>query len=157
MFNTQLISNHAPWYLPTPPPFNAEHVEAPGGGWEGALNFKFMATTTKYNYTGVAVAVTDNRAKWEADKPVTGVIAQYDSVNNALSLIVPEVQKRDTTKNPALVSGEKTGMEVTVHKDGSYGFSWKLKAGELRLVGKAQTIKEFRQCMDVYFDKILNN
>jgi len=107
-----------------------------------------------YNYTGVAVAVSDNRAKWEADKAVTGVIAQYDSKTNSLNLIVPEVQKRDTTKNPALAKGEKTGMEVTVRKDGRYGFSWNLKVGELRLIGQREVEKEFKKCMTALFSKI---
>ena len=113
-----------------------------------------MTTKKTFQYNNVGVSVEDNRAKWEADKNVSGVIAHYDSKNNNLTLIVPEVQKRDTTKNPALARGEKTGMEVTVRKDGRYGFSWNLKQGELRLIGQREVEKEFKKCMTALFEQL---
>lgn len=110
-----------------------------------------------FQYNNVSVSVEDNKAKWEADKNVSGLIGRYDSKNNKLTLIVPETTKRDTTKNPALVKGEKTGMEVTVRKDGRYGFSWTLKQGELRLIGQREVEKEFKKCMTVLFEKLMVN
>ena len=107
-----------------------------------------------FNYKDVTVQVTDARGKWAEGKPVGNVIALFNKVTNIMELTIPEVQKRDTTKNPALVRGDKSGMEVTVRKDGRYGFSWPLKQGELRLLGKQAVVQEFAQCMDVLFSKI---
>lgn len=108
----------------------------------------------KYNYNAVNIDVTDNRGTWAEDKPVSYIIAKMDTASNKLSLTVSAPKKVDTTKNPPLVKGDKTGMEVTVRKDGRYGFSWNLKTNELRLIGKKTVCKEFSACMDVLFAHI---
>lgn len=108
----------------------------------------------KFMFPAVNVKVFDNRGNWKLGMPNPSAIVTFNPNDNTMEVVLPEPVKRDTSTNPPLYNGELTKMRVTVRKDGSFGFSWTPKAGELRLIGINKVVGEFRKAMEKYFEAI---